>query len=168
MNRKKRILVAVDGSKDSLRAVNYVANIIEGKRDFTICLLHVLGPIPPELTEFGGAEDPRREEELEKELENKRNRWIERSKTKALPLLNKAKSIFKKSRLPVKAIETEFWIDSNHEGLTADIMEAGRLKRCNTIVVGRKSFSWLKDLFQHHVADELVRHAHNLTIWVVE
>ncbi len=168
MNRKKRILVAVDGSKDSMRAVNYVANIIEGKRDFSVCLLHVVGPIPPELTEFGGAEDPRSEEELEKELENKRIQWIERSKTRALPWLKKAKSIFRKSRLPAKSIETEFWIDSNREGLMADIMEAGRVKKCNTVVVGRKSFSWLKEIFQHHVADELVRHAHNLAIWVVE
>jgi nucleotide-binding universal stress UspA family protein len=168
MNRKKRILVAVDGSKDSMRAANYVANIIEGKRDFTICLLHVLGPIPPELTEFGGSEDPRREEELEKELENKRNQWIERSKTKALPLLKKAKSIFRKSRLPAKAIDTQFWIDINREGLASDILEAGRLNKCHTVVVGRESFSWLKEIFQRHVADELVRHAHNLTIWVVE
>lgn len=168
MNRKKRILVAVDGSKDSMRATNYGANIIEGKRDFTICLLHVLGPIPPELTAFGGSEYPRREEELEKELENKRNQWIERSKAKALPLLKKAKFIFRKSRLLAKAIETEFWIDSNREGLTADIIDAGRLKKCNTVVVGGKSFSWLKEILQHHVADELVRHAHNLTIWVVE
>ena len=168
MNRKKRILVAVDGSKDSMRTVNYVANVLDGKRDFTICLLHVVGPIPPELTEFGGSEDPRMEEELDKELENKRIQWIERSKTRALPWLKKAKSIFRKSRLPAKAIETEFWIDSNREGLMADIMEAGRMKKCNTVVVGRKSFSWLKEIFQHHVADELVRHAHNLAIWVVE
>ncbi len=168
MKRKKRILVAVDASKDSLRAANYVANIIEGQRDFTVCLLHVLGPVPPELSEFRGSEDPSTEEELEKELENKRIRWIETSKTKALPWLKKAKSIFRKSRLPAKAIETEFWIDSNQEGLIADIMEAGRVKKCNTVVVGRKSVSWLKEIFQHHVADELVRHAHNLTIWVVE
>ncbi len=168
MNRKKRILVAVDGSKDSIRTVNYVANIVEGKRDFTICLLHVIGPIPPELTEFGGSEDPQREEELEKELKNKRIQWVEMSKTRALPRLKKAKSIFRKSRLPAKAVETEFWIDSNREGLMADIMEAGRVKKCNTVVVGRKSFSWLKEIFQRHVADELVRHAHNLTIWVVE
>ncbi|HEY1266037.1 MAG TPA: universal stress protein, partial [Candidatus Binatia bacterium] len=66
MNRNKRILVVVDDSKASMRAVEYVADIIKGKRDFTICLLRVLGPLPLELTEFGGAEDPQREEELDK------------------------------------------------------------------------------------------------------
>ncbi len=168
MKGKKKILVAVDASKDSMRAVNYVASIIEGQIDFTVCLLHVLGPVPPELSEFRGSEDPWMEEELEKELENKRIRWIETSKKKALPWLEKAKSIFEKARLPAKAIETEFWIDCSREGLMADLIEAGRARKCNTVVVGRKSFSWIKEIFQHHVADQLVRHAHNLTIWVVE
>jgi nucleotide-binding universal stress UspA family protein len=168
MDRNKRILVAVDDSKASMRAVNYVANIIAGKRYFTICLLHVLGPLPPELGEFGGSEDPQREEELEKELKDKRGQWIERSKTKALPVLKKAKSIFKKARLPAKAVDTEFWIDVNSKGLAGDILDAGRLNKCNTVVVGRKSFSWLKEIFSHHVADELIREAHDLTVWVVE
>ena len=92
MNRKNRILVAVDDSKASMRAVNYVANMIAAKRDFTICLLNVLRPLLPELTEFGGSEDPEREEKLENELKDKREQWIEKAKTKALPILKKAKS----------------------------------------------------------------------------
>ena len=125
-------------------------------------------PLPPEQTEFGGSEDPEREEKLEKELKDKREQWIEKAKTKALPILKKAKSTFKKARLPAKAVDTEFWIDVNSKSLAGAILDAGRLNRCNTVVVGRKSFSWLKEIFRHYVADELVRNAHNLTIWVVE
>jgi nucleotide-binding universal stress UspA family protein len=168
MNTKNRILIAVDDSKASMRAVNYVANITAGKRDFIICLLNVVGPLPPELMEFGGSEYPERKEKLEKELKDKREQWIEKAKTKALSILKKAKSTFKKARLPAKAINTEFWIDVNSKGLAGDILDAGRLNKCNTVVVGRKSFSWLKEVFHHHVADELVRNAHNLTVWVVE
>ena len=131
-------------------------------------MLNVLGPLPPELTEFGGSEDPEREEKLENELKDKREQWIEKAKTKALPILKKAKSTFKKARLPAKAVNMEFWIDVKSKGLAGDILDAGRLNKCNTVVVGRKSFSWLKELFHHHVADELVRNAHNLTVWVVE
>jgi K+-sensing histidine kinase KdpD len=168
MNRNKRILVAVDDSKASMRVVNYVAKLIAGKKDFTVCLLHVLAALPPELTEFRGSEDPVREKELGKELKDKRAQWIERSKTKALPALRKAKSIFKKARLPAQAVDTEFWIDINSKGLAGDILDAAQLNKCSTVVVGRKSFSWLEEIFRHHVADELVRDAHNLTIWVVE
>ena len=60
------------------------------------------------------------------------------------------------------------WETVNHEDLVNDILQAGRKDGCSTIVVGRESFSWLKEMFHHHVADELVRKAHGLTIWVVE
>jgi nucleotide-binding universal stress UspA family protein len=168
MNRNKRILVVVDDSKASRRAVSYVASIIQAKRQYAVCLLHVLRPLPPELMEFGGSEDPEREEKLEKKLKDKREQWIEKAKTQALPILKKAKSTFKKAGIPTNALKTQFWIDTNGEGLAGDILDAGRLNKCNTVVVGRKSFSWLKELFHHHVADELVRNAHNLTVWVVE
>ena len=66
MKRTKRILVAVDDSKASMRAVSYVASIIQARRKYAVCLLHVLRPLPPELMEFGGSEDPEEEEKLEK------------------------------------------------------------------------------------------------------
>ena len=128
----------------------------------------MLGPLPPELGEFGGSQDPQKEEELEKELEDKRAQWIQRSKTKALPVLKKANSIFKKARLPAKAVDTKFWIDVDSKGLAGDILDAGRSNKCDTVAVGRESFSWLKEIFSHHVADELIRKGHDLTVWVVK
>jgi nucleotide-binding universal stress UspA family protein len=168
MKRTKRILVAVDDSKASMRAVSYVASIIQAKREYAVCLLHVLRPVPPELMEFGGSEDPEREEKLEQELKDKREQWIEKAKTQASPILKKAKSAFKKAGIPANAVKTEFWISTNGEGVAGDILDAARLNKCNTVVVGRKSFSWLKKIFSHHVADELIRKAHDLTVWVVE
>ena len=168
MNRTKRILVAVDDSKASMRAVSYVASIIQARRKYAVCLLHVLRPLPPELMEFGGPEDPQEEEKLEKKLKDKREQWIEKAKTQAIPMLKKAKSAFKKAGIPVNAVKTEFWIGINGEDVAGDILDAGRLNKCKTVVVGRKSFSWLKEVFSHHVADELIRKAHDLTVWVVE
>ncbi|MEX1302287.1 MAG: universal stress protein, partial [Desulfotignum sp.] len=36
-----KILVAIDGSENSKRAVEYVADIVNGCRDFEIMLLHI-------------------------------------------------------------------------------------------------------------------------------
>ncbi|HKK99483.1 MAG TPA: universal stress protein, partial [Desulfotignum sp.] len=36
-----KILVAIDGSENSKRAVEYVADIVKGCRDFDITLLHI-------------------------------------------------------------------------------------------------------------------------------
>jgi hypothetical protein len=35
-------------------------------------------------------------------------------------------------------------------------------------VVGRNALPWHRELFHHHLADELVRKAENCTVWVVE
>ncbi len=168
INQNRKILVALDGSDASMRAVKYTAQVIGGEKNCHVCLLHVLDPLPPKLREFRGSEDPQEEEELEEELQERTEQWIGQSKRQWLPTLKKAQSILDQAGVPAKAIETEFWEAVNHEDLVNDILESGRKDDCGTIVVGRKSFSWLKEMFHHHIADELVRKGHGLTIWVVE
>ncbi|MFW5739104.1 MAG: universal stress protein, partial [Myxococcota bacterium] len=55
------ILIPFDGSEPSHRAVEHVARHAEAA---AVTLFHV-GPIPPELVEHPGAEDPRQEAVLE-------------------------------------------------------------------------------------------------------
>jgi len=42
------------------------------------------------------------------------------------------------------------------------------LRRCDTVVIGRKSLSWLGDLIHGDPAEELIRQGKGFTIWVVE
>ncbi len=49
-----------------------------------------------------------------------------------------------------------------------DILDVARDKKYDTVVFGRRSFSWLKEMFHRHVADELVKKGQGLTLWVVE
>jgi K+-sensing histidine kinase KdpD len=127
-----------------------------------------LTPLPPELREFRGAENGEEEVKLERELTDKQEALITRSESEAWPALERAKSILKKAGMPAEAIETEFWTSVNRGDLANDILEAGRLNDCRTIVVGRESFSWLQEMFHHRVADELVRKGQGFTLWVVE
>ncbi len=120
------------------------------------------------MREFRGSEDPQEEEELEEELEQRTEQRVSHSECQWLPTFKKARSILNQAGVPATAIETEFWEAVNREDLVNDILEAGRKDGCGTIVVGRKSFSWLKDMFHHHIADELVRKGHGLAIWIVE
>jgi len=128
----------------------------------------VLDPLPPQFTEFRGAENGREEARLERELVEKQELVIVKSEKEAWPTLERAKSILRKAGMSAEAIETEFWVSVNRGDLTHDILEAARLSDCCTIVVGRESFSWLRELFHHHVADELVRKAQGFTLWIVE
>ncbi len=166
--QSKKILVVLDGSDASMRAVNYMSDVIGEDKNCHVCLLHVLDPLPPKLREFRGSENPKEEEQLDEELEQRTEQWIAQSERRSLPTLKKARSILNHAGVPAEAVEVEFWEPVNREDLVDDILQLGRKDGCGTIVVGRKSFSWIKEIFHHHVADELVRKGHGLTIWVVE
>ena len=59
---KQKLLVALDEHSISTEVVKYLGRIISGKKDLEVCLLHMLAPLPPELREFRGLEDPKAEE----------------------------------------------------------------------------------------------------------
>jgi hypothetical protein len=73
----KNILVAVDDSEASDRTVTYVAQMVDGRREFHILLFHVPASMPPQLLEFGGAEVPVQEQRAEAELSNAQAAWVE-------------------------------------------------------------------------------------------
>jgi hypothetical protein len=52
-----RLLVVLDDSVASRRAVKYVGKFVGKRRGFRVCLVQVLPPLPPELQEHGGSED---------------------------------------------------------------------------------------------------------------
>ncbi|MEJ2231634.1 MAG: universal stress protein, partial [Nitrospirales bacterium] len=93
MVRDKTFLVGVDGSDSSIRSVSYVADMIGAREDCHVVLFHVLPPIPPELLEFGGAEDPEKEQKLDQTLKKEQAQWIEDAKKAAEPMLDNAKTI---------------------------------------------------------------------------
>jgi nucleotide-binding universal stress UspA family protein len=53
-------------------------------------------------------------------------------------------------------------------GAAERILELARARRCDTVVVGRESMSWFRDLMGGNLAAELVRRGKGYTIWVVE
>ena len=71
-----RLLVVLDDSAASRSAVKYVGKFVGKRRRFRICLVHVLPPLPPELLEHGGSEDPAKEARLEADLKAEQQLWI--------------------------------------------------------------------------------------------
>jgi len=57
-SKNENLMVVVDESAATRRAVDYVTRMIGCQRGFHVYLLHLLPPLPAELLEFGGAEDP--------------------------------------------------------------------------------------------------------------
>ena len=83
-----RLLVVVDESASSRRAVEYVARVLESRRGFQVCLAQFLSWLPPTLLEFGGTENPDKERQLDAQLKTEQQQWITAARQKAQPSLN--------------------------------------------------------------------------------
>ncbi len=166
MPNKRRILVAVDESEASRRAVAYVAEMIGGKPGIHVELFHL--EEPPRMLEWGGAEDPAVEERVEAEraaaYEEMQQRRIARSRARLQPL----ESILSRHGIDVADLVVEFEEPLDRRNIADDILEAARERDCGTVVVGRDSFTGWQRLFRHHVAEDLVDEGKGLSIWVVE
>jgi len=168
MGGKRNILIALDDSEASLKAVKYVADLIGGVADLSIYLVHVLPPLPPDLLEFGGAEDPHQEARMESRLHQEQAVWAKEECDKVRPLFQRAKDILLRAGVKKEAIQPHHCLSVNRWELARNIMEAAEARNCETIVVGRRAFHGLHKLLGHHVSDHLLRKCEGLTIWVVE
>jgi len=156
MSNAKHILIAVDDSEASCRAVAYVGSIIGGGEGFRVCLLHALPPLPRELLEFGGSEDPRQEELEEACVQTDQARWIEAVAQAAEPVFTRAKHMLHEACVPEDAVETQIVDTVNTQDTVLDILETAHARHCGTVVVGRKSYHGLEALMKSHISDELI------------
>jgi nucleotide-binding universal stress UspA family protein len=166
--RTDKFLIAVEESAPSLKAVSYVGQIIRGRRDVHVRLLHVLPPIPPGLLEFGGAEHPQIEQRLSGELRQNQAQWIETAKRNAQGSLDKALAVLVEAGLSPNDVSTSFSSPIHRPDVAHEILKAAQAWKCGTIVVGRHTRSWIKELRYTHVGEELVRKGQGFAIWVVE
>jgi nucleotide-binding universal stress UspA family protein len=167
MNANRNILVAVDDSEASDRAVNYVAQMLDGMKELRIVLFHVPASMPPRLLEFGGAENPAQEQRAEAELSAAQARLTAAVESAAQPIFVRAKTRLRDAHMAEEAITTALFMPPGERSLDTSILEAARLHGCSTVVVGRTAFSWLGELFQGHVADKLMEQASDFTLWIV-
>jgi nucleotide-binding universal stress UspA family protein len=167
MDRDKAFLVGVDDSDASIRSISYVAGLMEGRQDCRIVLFHVLPPIPPELLEFGGAEDPGTEQTLEATLKQEQAQWVENAKQKAAPLIENAKTILHQIGVAPAMITTAFSRSIHRPDIVRELIETAHTEQCGTIVVGKESYSSFKEMFHDHVGEELVRQVSGVAIWVI-
>ncbi|HDD35196.1 MAG TPA: universal stress protein [Candidatus Desulfofervidus auxilii] len=159
----KKILVAIDGSEPSMKAVRYVGETVKGCKDVKIVLFSVLPEMPKGLDELLGTDYVsvvphikerlgdlgqlrlRQEEEMKKALEN-------------------AKEVLKSAGIPEKNIEIA--VRRKKEGIAKDILREVESGHYDTIVVGRRGISGA--FFFGSVSDKVIKYAHNCAVWVID
>ncbi|NGZ02062.1 MAG: hypothetical protein CV090_03305 [Nitrospira sp. WS238] len=167
MNRANKVLIAVEESASSLKAVSYVSQILRGRTDVRVRLLHVLPSIPPVYLEFGGAEHPELEQRLSGELRQDQARWIETAKRQAHVSLDKARTILIQSGVSPHDVSTSFALPIHRPNVAQEILKVAQEWDCGTLVVGRHAHSRIRKMGSTDVGEDLIRKGQGFAIWVV-
>lgn len=163
-----KLLVVMDESKASERAVSYVAQIVGRRRGFKVCLAHTLPELPASLIEYGSARNPDDEKKLEAELHAEQKHWVFAAREKGRPALKRARTVLRNGGVAAASIEERFCYPAEGRARGDEILELAREQKCHTVVVGSESLSWLKQLLGNDPVEELLRRGKGFTIWVVE
>jgi nucleotide-binding universal stress UspA family protein len=159
-----RILLTVDDSENSQRAVSYVGSLLRQTPDVSLTLFHVLKPMPRKLMEHGGSENPVIEGRLGAQLRDDQDAWFRTEREGECRVLTKAQATLEKSGFDTTHVSLKF---DHEEDVARNILEEASGGKYETIVVGRHGTSGMKRLFGGGVTDQVLRDAQGFAIWVV-
>ena len=163
----KHLLIAVDASEVSKRALAYVAELMAGREDIRVLLLHAARPVPPKLLEFGGSENPEEEKTAEAALQGARTDWVEHEDRAAARMFARAKAMLRQAGVPEDVVDTQTVAWNPNESLDTAILQVAHEKHCGTVVVGYAAFSWLQERLHSNLAESLLQKAAGIAIWIV-
>jgi nucleotide-binding universal stress UspA family protein len=157
----KKILIGVDGSDSSFRAVEYAGEQFSGVSDLQMTLLHVIPYPPAPLWDEGHIPTAQEEKEREQAIE----KWVADQHAGAGPVFNKAISILvdkgvARSLLNVKTI-------SDSGDIAESILEETRDGGYMTLIAGRRGFTAMKSMVMGSVTTKLVNHGSGVAVCVV-
>ena len=149
--KDKHLLIAVDESDSSRRAVLYVADILGGFPGFTVSFLRII-PEPEE--DFFDTRD---------EL----NSWIKNQTEGANKLLENYRQILIQSGFPGDKVRYRACVGEGKSFAEA-ILETRCELTCCTVVVGRHHHSKAEEFLFGSTSSKLIHEARNCAVWVVE
>jgi len=127
-----------------------------------------LGPLPPQLLESPGAEDPAEEEKIEARQERQQQEWFARARAGAEPLLQSAVDEIRALDLPGIEFRWHFLLLNHRQDLADEIVKAARDYRCGCIVVGHRSHPWLRERLHTHTGVRLKSASPELSVCVID
>ena len=155
----RKILIAVDESKNSMKAVNYVAKGMNSAA--TVTLFSVL----PDATAACGLDGP----SLIPLFKQNRKAFcaIEDTKKDSLnAFMQKAKKVLVESGFASKNVAVK--IRKRKSGIARDILKEAEKGKYDTLVIGRRGLSGIKQFLLGSISDKVVKFAKKTSVVVVD
>lgn len=157
----RKILIAIDGSPNALKAVGYMSKTLCSCKEFRITLFHVLPNIPAGFWDDGHILTEKEKKERHDVVE----KWMSNHASKLEPVFNEAKQILLNAGVKDEAIILK---SMSHSTDTADsIVEEARTGGYELLVMSRSGHSNVKHRMGT-VTEKVVRLGAGITISMVE
>lgn len=153
LSQVKRVLIAVDASANSGKAVDFAASYLSGT-DCKIRLFHAVRGFPPTL----GPTFLQTGEELERQLAANLNKGITQ-------MFDVYRSRLMAAGIDSERIQTEWTMGSISRA--AEILTSARRGEFGTVVLGRRGISAVRELVMGRVTNKVLNGAEGLAVWVV-
>jgi nucleotide-binding universal stress UspA family protein len=147
----KNILIAVDDSENSSRAVNYVGQVLSGGQGYKTALLHIIPE--PEEDYFPNRGD--------------QQRWLTRYREKMTALLEEYRQVLIDHGFKSDEVTVQIKLRGCPSMAECILNERKRLGY-DTIVVGRQGISRSEEFLFGSISSKIVTHGGSCTVWVVE
>lgn len=150
MTNWQKILLAVDGSDTSIRAVRYVSKIAPLMQDAEICILNVYPEPPPDYYSQGGRLD----------------QYKAMREERAREMLDEAAALLFAAGIPESRLTRRV---AMAEGRTISevVLEVQAEGDFGTVVAGKRGVSKAEEFLFGSISNALARHCKNFTSWIV-
>ena len=150
MENREKILIAVDGSEASVRAVQYVGNFASQMLHVEVCLLNVYPEPPPDYYIKGG---------LLEEYQDKRE-------SRALAMFKEARAILVEAGVEENQLVQLVRI-AEQKTISEEVLTVQAEGNYGTVVAGKRGVSKAEEFLFGSISNALARHSKGFTSWIV-
>ena len=157
----KKILIAIDESKGSLKAVEQVGGQYAGMKDLHITLFHVLPNLPTTFWDDGHVLTKKEMADRKKVID----KWLVNRKLRLDPLFKGAIAILTRKGISRQQIERKSV--SETEDIAESILDEAKDGGYQVLVIGRNSYSQEERIILGSVTAKIINLGAGITVSVV-
>ena len=158
----KKMLVAIDGSEGSRKAVEFVGRFFSDSGDLKITLFYVLPELPAGLWEEGHILIEGEKAKRKDTIDN----WLDNQKLKIEPIFKTAIDTLTKRGISPDQLETK--TVSEFADAAQSILTEAKSGGYQAIVLGRRGLSNISGFLMGSVTNKVIHHGTGLAICIVE